>query len=150
MSVWMRTASMTWEPMVKTGLRLVMGSWNIMEASLPLMSRMAVSERERMSLPARVMVPETMRPGGLGMRRRDGEGGDRLAAAGFADEAEGAAGGEREGDAVDGAGDAVVGEEVGAKVVDGEDVGGRVGGCGRVGHCRHGVLLFVSIVIVVV
>ena len=41
---WMRIASRIWLPTVKTGFRLVIGSWKIMAISLPLISCIRLSE----------------------------------------------------------------------------------------------------------
>ncbi len=40
----MRIASRIWLPTVKTGFRLVIGSWKIMAISLPLISCIRLSE----------------------------------------------------------------------------------------------------------
>jgi hypothetical protein len=95
-----RIASMIWSPMVKTGLRLVIGSWKIMAMRLPRMARISAGGRE-----AQVAAVEQDAAGGdaagLGTRRMIDSDSIGLAAAALADDAEGAAGGDGERDAVD-------------------------------------------------
>ena len=55
--------------MVITGLSDVIGSWKIIEISLPRTRRISSSLIFRRSRPASFTVPETMRPGGSGMSR---------------------------------------------------------------------------------
>ena len=62
-------ASRIWLPIVKTGLSEVIGSWKIIEISLPRTLRIAASPSPRRSRPAKRMAPLTMRPGGDGIRR---------------------------------------------------------------------------------
>src|SRR5216683_143462 len=57
-------------PTVSTGLSDVIGSWKIIEMSLPRMRRIAASSRSSRSTPWKRMAPETIRPGGVWMRRR--------------------------------------------------------------------------------
>ena len=87
-----------------TGLSDVIGSWKIMRdlaaAHLAhLAARAAARGRGRESAPA----PPMMRPGRIAHQAHDRQRGHRLAAARLADDAERAAGREREADAVDGA-----------------------------------------------
>ena len=56
--------------MVKTGFRLVIGSWKIMEMRLPRTLRIAASESFSRSVVPRRTAPPTMRPGGSGISRR--------------------------------------------------------------------------------
>ena len=67
-SCW-ESVSRSCRPTVSTGLRLVIGSWKIMEMSLPRTRRMAPSGSFRRSVPWKRMAP-AMRPGGSGIRRR--------------------------------------------------------------------------------
>ena len=55
--------------MVITGLSEVIGSWKIIEISLPRMLRMAAASRATRSTPSRRIEPPTMRPGGSATRR---------------------------------------------------------------------------------
>src|SRR6266704_2036047 len=55
--------------MVRTGLRLVIGSWKIMLISLPRTSRMARSLSLSRSLPWKRIAPPIL-PGGCGTSRR--------------------------------------------------------------------------------
>ena len=63
------TASPIWSPMVKTGLRLVMGSWKIMAISPPRTLRISSSDSVSTSLPSSVMVPLGILAGGISSRR---------------------------------------------------------------------------------
>ena len=56
-------------PMVITGLSDVIGSWKIIEISLPRTRRISSSLIWRRSRPPSLTEPETMRPGGSGMSR---------------------------------------------------------------------------------
>ena len=62
------TASAIWSPQVKTGLRLVIGSWKIMLTWSPRMSRMSASRLASRFSPLSRISPATMRPG-RSMRR---------------------------------------------------------------------------------
>ena len=55
--------------MVITGLSEVIGSWKIIEISLPRMSRMAASSRPSEVDAVERTEPPTMRPGGSATRR---------------------------------------------------------------------------------
>ena len=63
------SASDICRPMVMTGLSDVIGSWKIIEISLPRTSRISSSLILSRSRPASFTEPETMRPGGSGIRR---------------------------------------------------------------------------------
>ena len=63
------SVSLIWRDTVSTGLSEVIGSWKIMEISFPRMPRIAVSESFSRSVPSKRIDPETMRPGGSGIRR---------------------------------------------------------------------------------
>src|SRR5882724_6908951 len=65
---WIRSVSPIWRPTVSTGLRLVIGSWKIIEMSLPRMSRISRSDNCRRSLPWKRTEPAIL-PGGSGMSR---------------------------------------------------------------------------------
>ena len=55
-------ASPTWSPTVKTGLREVIGSWKIMEISLPRTSCISSSLDSARSRPSNQTRPATIRP----------------------------------------------------------------------------------------
>src|SRR6516164_9053074 len=63
------SVSVIWRPMVSTGLSELIGSWKIIEISLPRMSRIPRSDRASRSWPPKRMLPSTMRPGGEAIRR---------------------------------------------------------------------------------
>src|SRR5918998_409729 len=63
----MRMASRIWFPTVKTGLRLVIGSWKIIAMSLPRISCMRWSETPRRSWPSKRISPSGYSTGGLGL-----------------------------------------------------------------------------------
>ena len=56
--------------MVSTGLSDVIGSWKTMAMSLPRMRRISFSSSFSRSCPWNMISPETILPGGEGMRRR--------------------------------------------------------------------------------
>src|SRR5262249_48383363 len=56
-------------PMLSTGLSEVIGSWKIIEMSLPRTARICASSSLVRSRPSSSIAPETMRPGGSGMSR---------------------------------------------------------------------------------
>ena len=62
-------AAAIWFPTRNTGLSEVMGSWKIMEMSLPRIACMDFSGKSSKFSPLRRMRPSTMRPGGSGTRR---------------------------------------------------------------------------------
>src|SRR5215204_526278 len=64
---WMRIASRIWLPTVKTGFRLVMGSWKIMAMSLPLISCIRLSGVLSRSWPSKRISPSGYSVGGLGL-----------------------------------------------------------------------------------
>ena len=55
--------------MVKTGFKLVIGSWKIMEILLPLKSCSSFLSISSMFLPSKIISPSTIFPGGCGIRR---------------------------------------------------------------------------------
>src|SRR5829696_199085 len=63
----MRMASRIWLPTVKTGFRLVMGSWKIMAMSLPLISCIRLSEVWSRSWSSKRISPSGYSAGGLGL-----------------------------------------------------------------------------------
>ena len=79
-----------------TGLSDVIGSWKIIEMSLPRMARISRSESASRSRPSKRMLPPTMRPGRRGDQAQDRERGHALAAAGLADDGQRLAGVRRE------------------------------------------------------
>ena len=64
------TVSAICRPTVSTGFSDVIGSWKIIEISLPRTSRIAASVRPRRSRPAKRIAPDTIRPAA----RRSGAG----------------------------------------------------------------------------
>ena len=62
LSVCSLMASSSWYPIVKTGFRLVMGSWNMMEHRLPRKSRILLSGHFVMSSPLYRIWPDLMDP----------------------------------------------------------------------------------------
>ena len=57
-------ASLTWEPTVVTGLRLVIGSWKIMPMRAPRTERISGTGSDERSRPSKAMrAPGSMRPG---------------------------------------------------------------------------------------
>ena len=82
---WMNSGSMICSPIVRTGLSEVIGSWKIIEMSRPRTSRISSSESSSRLRPSNRMRPEG-RGGVCAARPGRGGGGDRLAAAGFADD----------------------------------------------------------------
>ena len=81
--------------------------------------------RRRRRGPGTGSAPPTMRAGSSSSRISDKRG-DALARAGFADDAERLAGGDREADAIDGAHDAFIGEELRAQVAHLEESAWRL------------------------
>ena len=65
------TASAIWSPQVKTGLSEVIGSWKIIEMSLPRTSRRSSSGSVTRSRPSSRIWPATIRPGRLMSPRMD-------------------------------------------------------------------------------
>ena len=123
------TASVIWLPTVCTGESEVIGSWKIMAISLPRMLRIRSprgSSVARSTTVAAAPAEEDLALDDLGVLGRQQaqhrEGGHGLAAARFADQAQRLARGNAEGDAIDGAHDAIHGVEVGLQVLDLEQV----------------------------
>ena len=65
---WMRSASVSWNPIVITGLSAVIASWKIIPIDLPLTDRICRFDMRSRSRPSNIAVPPTMRPGGCGTR----------------------------------------------------------------------------------
>ncbi len=63
------TVSVSWRPMVSTGLSEVIGSWKIMPISRPRTRRISSSDRARRLRPLKRISPATMRPAGADTRR---------------------------------------------------------------------------------
>ena len=61
--------SLIWRPMLSTGLSDVIGSWKIIDISLPRMARILRSGNWSRSWPKNRMRPATMRPGGDATKR---------------------------------------------------------------------------------
>ena len=113
---------MIWSPIVRTGFRLVIGSWKIIAISPPRIFR-SLLDRQR----EQVAAFEPDLPAGDLARRfvdepHDGERGHALARAGLADDREAAAALDGEVDAVDGLDDPVEDLEVGLEVANLEQV----------------------------
>jgi hypothetical protein len=92
------TASAIWSPTRMTGLSAVMGSWKIMAMREPRNWRME-SAGKGGEIADRAVFGEEDVAGNTCLRRKqahDGEGRDRLAGAGFSDQAEDFAGSDRE------------------------------------------------------
>ena len=62
-------ASAICSPTVKTGFSEVMGSWKIIEISLPRIFRICAGGKSSRFLPLYMIRPSVMRPGGVGIRR---------------------------------------------------------------------------------
>ena len=106
----MSRGSITCSPIERTGLSEVIGSWKIIEMSRPRISR--ISSAESAEQIAAVERDAALRhPAGLGEQAHDRERGDRLAAAGLADDGDDLAAIDRIGDAFDGANGAARGLE---------------------------------------
>ena len=58
-----RSVSASWKPIVKHGLRLVVGSWKIIATSLPVMRRRSRSPMPSKSCPAKARRSARTRPG---------------------------------------------------------------------------------------
>ncbi len=66
---WSMTASAIWSPTVKTGFRLVIGSWKIIAMSLPRTWRISSSESASRSRPSKRISPVGISAGGMSCRR---------------------------------------------------------------------------------
>ena len=66
---WRRSVSPICRPTVSTGFRLVIGSWKIMEMSLPRIARISRSEHSSRFFPFSRIAPAIL-PGGSGISRR--------------------------------------------------------------------------------
>ncbi len=115
------TVSAIWRPTVITGLRLVIGSWKIIDIRLPRIARIAAGSSASSSSPSNRMLPETMRPGRPRNQPHDGQRGDRLAAAALADDPQRLASLERQRQAVHRLDHAVAREEMRGEIVDGKN-----------------------------
>ena len=104
--------------MVSTGLSDVIGSWKIIEMSLPRSARISASGSVEQIPPLEADCAADDAAGRRLDQPQDRQRGDALAAAGFADDAQRLAGAQRKRDAVDRAHDAVAGEEIGLQIVD--------------------------------
>ena len=65
----MNRVSVIWKPIFKTGFRLLIGSWKIIEMSLPRTARISPSGSSRRSRPSNRTLPLTMRAVTLGKSR---------------------------------------------------------------------------------
>ena len=63
------TCSAIWSPMVKTGFRLVSGSWKIIAMSLPRILRISSIGMDRISRPSNQISPEVISAGGMSSSR---------------------------------------------------------------------------------
>ena len=110
-------------PMVRTGFSEVIGSWKIIEISLPrIVAHLGLARAARDRVPSILIEPPTMRPGGLGTRRSSDKRRHRLAAAGLADDRQRLAAAHRERHVVDRFDDARRGEQIGLQALDLEHV----------------------------
>ena len=119
--IWRTTFSAICVPTVSTGLRLVIGSWKIIEMRWPRRLFISSSASVVSSSPSKRIEP-CGDAAGLGRdQAQDGERRHRLAAARFAHDAQRLAARQVERHAVDGAHDAVEGVELRLEVADLED-----------------------------
>ena len=84
--LWRVSTSAICEPTVKAGLRLVIGSWKIIDMRLPRMRAMSRSGSDNRSVPAKAHALGRAMPAAR-EQTHHGERRHRLAAAGFADQA---------------------------------------------------------------
>ena len=88
--LWRVSTSAICEPIVKAGLRLVIGSWKIIDMRLPRSRAISRSDSDSRSVPAKLMrFADAL--AAAREQAHDRERGHRLAAAGFADQAMGLA-----------------------------------------------------------
>ena len=67
---WMLILSAIWSPTVNTGFRAVMGSWKIMDTSLPRTFSSSLALMLRISWPLTSSLSQSTTPGGSGTSRR--------------------------------------------------------------------------------
>jgi hypothetical protein len=67
--LWRSTCSAIWSPIVKTGFRLVSGSWKIIAMSLPRSLRISSIFMWRISRPSNQISPERISAGGMSSSR---------------------------------------------------------------------------------
>ena len=119
-----RSVSVSWNPIVKHGLRLVVGSWKIIATSLPMSLRRSWSEMLSRSRP-----PNWRRfardAAGVGDEPHHRQHGHALAGTGLPDDAEHLAFVEREGHAVHRAQEAALRGKLDVEVLDLEQCHGR-------------------------
>ena len=65
--LWISIGSPTCRPMVRDGFKDVIGSWKIMAILSPLIFLASGSDNSRRSVPANLIWPETISPGGFGI-----------------------------------------------------------------------------------
>ncbi len=65
--LWFSITSIICSPTVSTGFREVIGSWNIMDMSLPRMASIPLVESFNRSCPSKITSPPRILPGGLGI-----------------------------------------------------------------------------------
>ena len=118
-----RMPSVSWVPISSTGFSDVMGSWKIMEMSLPRICCISFSGRVTRSRPSKMISPSTILPGGSGIRRMMDIALDALAATALPHDPEGLALVQRVADAVDRVDHAFPREEVRLEVADLEEGG---------------------------
>ena len=114
-------ASLICRPTVSSGLSEVIGSWKIIEMSLPRMRSISVSVSSSRLLPSKRIAPPTMRPGGLATRRRMDSAVTLLPQPELAHHAQRLAAAHGIGDAVDRPHDADRGEEMRLEILDLQD-----------------------------
>ena len=127
---WTRTTSAIWSPTVNTGFSAVIGSWNTIAMRAPRISRIELLVERDEVLAVEMDLAAGLDAAGRANEAEQRERGDRLAAARLADEPDRLAGADLEADAVDRAGDTVLGVEVRAKVANAKE---------RLSHSRDGV-----------
>ena len=66
---WARMVSTICSSIVRTGFRLVIGSWKIIAISLPRISRISLSGSADRSRPSNRTLPPSIRPAGFGSSR---------------------------------------------------------------------------------
>ena len=127
---WTRITSAIWLPTLKTGFSAVSGSWKIIETSLPRSARSRASDGRQQILAAEHDPPGREPRRGRRHQAHDRHGRDRLARAGFADDAERLSRADVPAHPVDRPHHTVVGVEVHAQILDRQQrlgVGARTG-----------------------
>src|SRR5262245_21030659 len=111
-----RNGSPSWWPMVSTGLRLVIGSWNLVQLVLAHLQQVLAAEQDRATGDA---------PWRIGDQPEQGQRGRALATAAFAHHGQDLAGVQVERDAIDRSDDAILGKEIDAEIAHPQQRGRR-------------------------